>query len=243
LDVEVSMAGDAPGACQVTAVTTRLWEPVNTDRFEMLTGRLVAERIDPPAAAAGLAGCTAPKPAPPSDVLELDSDNPGFYWNPMTEELGWYDIREVRGEQFGLAWPEYVDPRLPALQLAGVTSGQRVDQHLREWADLQPVVGSDLTPFWWTALSLLLASPVSDSASRAAGLRAAAGRDEAVLMPELTADVTGRSGVTLRVPYHAHIQDWTADLTFDVRTGGLLQQAVHIDSAVYITTFLAMRRL
>jgi hypothetical protein len=46
------------------------------------------------------------------------------------------------------------------------------------------------------------------------------------LRSDMTGDVTGRPGVTVRVPYESDGAETTADLTFDVDTGMLLQRVI-----------------
>jgi hypothetical protein len=244
LDVRVEMAYGTSGACRVTAITTQLWEPADTNRWNLLAGRLVAERVLPPPAAAPLAGCTAPKPDPLSGPIERARGVPGVNWFEMVNELGRYGELKVGRKSYSLGWPAYTDPRWPALDLAGVVSAEQIDQRMLEGSVLERLDGStSQSPIWWMALGSLLASPVSHPAQRAAALRAAAARNEAVPVPELTADVTGRPGVTLRVPYYHYWRDWTADLTFDVHTGSLLQQIVYADTLVDVTVYVAMRRV
>jgi hypothetical protein len=120
----------------------------------------------------------------------------------------------------GAPWLRYVDPRRADLERLG---------------DPLKHPGA-----WWVAFVEILTSPRTATEARAKALRAAAERTEAVEVTGLIADLTGRWGVSVRVPYLAGGEAVTADLMFDPGTGALLQVAAHTSAGVLATTYLAV---
>lgn len=109
-----------------------------------------------------------------------------------------------------------------------------------------PQAESSRSACWWTRLVELLTSPESDTAHRVAGLRAAAAAATVSPDPGTSRDVTGRPGISFRVPYTytpggpgrtAANATATADLTFDAGTGALLQRIIRPAGGAGPTTF------
>lgn len=109
----------------------------------------------------------------------------------------------------GLGLPPYTDPRL------------------------KPLAGGGDPASWWTALAALLASPQLDPARAADALRQAAARTDAdgvAVVPDTTADVTGRPVFAVRVP-------GGMELSFDPSTGALRQRTITVDAVRHITVY------
>jgi hypothetical protein len=95
---------------------------------------------------------------------------------------------------------------------------------------------------WWAVLAEILAKPRSTPAQRAALLRLTAQRSALLASVTSLPGSTDSTGVTIRVPYDDMVdQPTTADLTFDPRTGRLLERVVRSPAGtpwrVEITTY------
>ena len=113
----------------------------------------------------------------------------------------------------GLGLPPYTDPRMKP-----------------------PGSGGDAAA-WWTGLAARLASPQLDPAEAAGALRTAAARADAdgvAVVPDATADLTGRPVFTVRVP-------GGMELAFDPATGTLRQRLTTDGAIRHFTVYLGSR--
>jgi hypothetical protein len=196
---------------------------------------------------AGLAGCgmvtPTPRLAPHGQLVNESSADLPKRWAGLDAYL-----------PPDLLLPSFVDPRVVDARLAIVDiapTGEdirlRFDQLL---AGYRASVGQSLSAArWWRLWVELVSSPETDPAQRAAAIAAAALRGELgpeALRAEMTGDVTGRPGVTVRVPYETDGAETTADLTFDVDTGMLLQRVIRYAAGpkvrVNVTVYLVLAR-
>lgn len=189
--------------------------------FQSTPGHLQAGRAEPPAAARALAGC--PEPTSTAEPASYNGETPDLHaeWAALglwgyDSPRGIVDVTQAQDHRPIAALP--TDAAALATALRTICAAQN---------------GSERTACWWTRLVEILASPEADTAHRVAALRAAAAQGEADGVPTVTADLTGRPGVTLRVPYapaptgQRHSPDSTtstAELTFNAGTGALLQR-------------------
>jgi hypothetical protein len=215
----VAAASAAPGRPSPRLTTEVLVEDpagsctVGAVTTSVTTGHLAVRSATVPAGVAAQAGCSGDPRVDPAPQPSFDRDTP----DPAAK---WTQLRAtIRALP---PWVETVD-----------ASGD-LSAALRR-ACAAPTT-TDCTGTWWTLLTGVLADPGTTGAVRAEALRLALASGEATMVPAVTTDVTGRPGVTVRVP---HPDATTADLTFDPGTGALLQRAVTEDggSAVRFTVY------
>ncbi len=138
----------------------------------------------------------------------------------------------------GYALPDLNDPRVLA---GGLPIATLVPDRLSSALDKAASIGPDGVAGWWTALAGLLASPVCLAAVRAAAFDLAADPARAGVArvdPDAPADMFGRAGVTLRIPYALDGLTAEAALTFDPATGELWQRAVYLPAGQSWTTIV-----
>lgn len=217
--LDVMVAPEEP--CRVLAAMIETWEPAGDPQRP---GRIAAEPAAPPATATDLAGCAIITEVP-VPLFEQTGDVAGA-WEELAAQLN------------GLA-PRYLPSRLVMEEEppAGYPEPEQLADLLGAGQQETDAPGG-----WWAALVRLLASPQADPRLRAAALEAAALRatttgEEAQVVPDRTADLTGRPGVTVRVPYYLDGRTVSAELIFDTTTGDLLQSIVN---ELEITVFLAI---
>jgi len=225
--------------CRVTAIRSQSWTTA-AGRGKSAPGRLLIELVEPPAA-----GCGATGPYPKT-LFDGETADQSAEWQRLAGGYPQYDLpRRTRpdwvGQTLGLTqtWRE-LEPNTQGLErrLAKLCANFRM---------------LDCTAVRWTTLVELLASAETSQPQRHAALElAAAGAGNVVLVSEVSTDLTGRPGVTLRVPFVAGSETgfdsatvlMNAEITFDVATGALLQRAVRTAEGRSDTTvYLAMGRL
>ncbi|HET8683226.1 MAG TPA: hypothetical protein VFM54_15360, partial [Micromonosporaceae bacterium] len=232
-DLAVVVSGPPP-QCRVTATVIRTWAPAGPVGGPV-PGRLAVDWVAPPTAVLERARCDLGNPASPGQQPLVD--------RRVDDIAGeWARLRTLTD---GL--PRHLSPRWVA-QALGVAApwaevpgragdlDRLLDKLCRNFA------ATECGALRWTVLVEVVASAETSQAQRAAALRLAASGggaapvpgSSATLVPTVTRDVTGRAGVTLRVPYLVPSGSplgsggvpGTADLTFDESTGALLQRQV-----------------
>ncbi len=158
--------------------------------------------LEPAAGPAHLPGCD------PSRTKLLALDRPVQFGGDAAVQ--WEGLRGKWAiTSVGPGLPPYTDPRLKPLASGGDPAS------------------------WWTDLAARLASPQLEPIQAAGALREAAARADAdgiAVVPDATADVTGRPVFTVRVP-------GGMELAFDPSTGAL-RQRITTDGAVrHITVY------
>ncbi|HET8660843.1 MAG TPA: hypothetical protein VFM55_17805 [Micromonosporaceae bacterium] len=248
-DLAVVVSGPPP-QCRVTATVIRTWVPAGPVSGPV-SGRLAVDRVAPPTAVLEQARCDLGEPASPGQQPLVDR---------RVDDIAreWARLRTVTD---GL--PRYLSPRWVA-QTLGVAApwtevpGRAEDLDLLLEKLCRNFAATECGALRWTVLVEVVASAETSQAQRAAALRLAATGggatpvpgSGATSVPEVTRDVTGRAGVTLRVPYlvpsgsllGAAGVPGTAELTFDEHTGALLQRQVSspaqagVEIAVYLVS-------
>lgn len=229
LDVIVVAGGATPGHCRVTALDIEVWQtievildgaPTTSDKDEPKYSRLEVERAQPPEAA--LTGCAT--------TFETYGPVPASFQGNLHE--AWEELARELGS----------DTPRPGDLLIFDTDAEGALSHLL--ADLLAL--TEPPHRWWQALVRLLASPqepgVAATALEAAARWTAEAPDGTVQLLGRDADVTGRPGISLRVPYPTRDgRPSTAELTLDPDTGALLQLLVDTGAGTEITAYLAIR--
>jgi hypothetical protein len=232
--LDVRITGNT-GACTVDAYRSQIWVPADGPAPATDGGRLTVTTVDAGTLDLAGVGCRDLRPAgtigttadgPADDIAARWTAATGF---PPTAYVGprWVS------DEFGFADPRAELPDTPD------TLGRQLDKWCANAPDM------DCGALRWAAVAELLTSPETTPAQRKAALLAT--DDDGVSMRSgVGADVTGRPGVTLRVP-HLPVPigsgdpgvAGTADLTFDPATGALLQRSVTGADGQEITVFLA----
>ncbi|HZN20144.1 MAG TPA: hypothetical protein VFB84_18435 [Micromonosporaceae bacterium] len=231
-DLAIVVSGPPP--CRVTATVIRTWAPAGPTSGPA-PGRLVVDRVAPPTAVLEQARCDLGDPASPDQQRLVDR---------RVDDIAseWVRLRTVTD---GL--PRYLSPRWVAQTLGVVAPwtgapAQAEDLDLLLEKLCRNFAATECAALRWTVLVEVVASAETSQAQRAAALRLAAAGGGATPVPGsgatlvlgVTRDVTGRAGVTLRVPYLVPSGSLlgaagglgTAELTFDESTGALLQRQV-----------------
>jgi hypothetical protein len=224
-DIVVAVPNGPRRNCDALAIELRTSAMVAgaTDRPPDL--KLELDGIATPAGARTWIGCLATTTArsgtsfPPKPFFTGVIDDTTLTWSGLLKQLN----------RTGLIPPDLTDPRT-----IGGRTGVLIDP-------IDPAVLSTLfdkltigqTPraaAWWTVSAQLLGSLASSPEIRSATLGLAA--DDPALLTDVRvvtdhpADMLGRAGVTLQVPYLVEGRPTTAQLTFDAGTGALLQRLV-----------------
>lgn len=213
-----------PEGCRVSTVTVDA-SIVSTPARRPLAGQLTVASADPPSSAAAQAGCSTAAADPPQGngrtVYDGRSDNLGGAWLQLADR----DDRLARSAAPLAA--------AAALQQTGGSLGAAAadaDAFGPSVAKMCAALAVDCVAFTWTVVVELLSDPARSPEYRAAAVRRAAAAGQVTAVAGTQSDLAGRVGGTLRVPYlppvgtgFAGAQPTTAELTFDPRTGSLLQ--------------------
>jgi hypothetical protein len=226
--------------CRVTAIETQVWTaagaPARWSGGNALTATLRMTTIAPAAEALRRGGCSGGVGATtPRTLFDGATDDLAKQWTALAEAPEYLSPRWVS---------ETLTVREPWLGLPADADG--IDERLRKLCVNQPL--TNCAALRWTVLVELLASAETSQAHRSAAARLGARAADATPLPGETSDVTGRPGVAVRVPYLPMVSGTfaessaptTADLTFDERTGALLQREIRtvsgkLDVTVYLT--------
>ena len=210
--------------------------------LQQTPGHLTVEPATPPAAARELSGCPSPAARAAGTSYDGETTSLSATW----AALGLWGYANPRG----IADSTHSQDRRPIATLPTGAAGLAAALRTACAAQSEP----DRAACRWTALVEILSSPEADAAHRLAALRAAAADGAATRVPAATADLTGRPGVTLRVPYlvppvgrtpEPVSAVATADLTFDPGTGALLQRVERPrrpTDPIMATVYLAVTR-
>jgi hypothetical protein len=221
--VELTVNGTTE-RCYVSGLAVRLGVFRDNVWPDPLRGKAQVSTADTPAGVRALAGCQEPgyRPTPAGGHVLLNTAN---------VDLARWWITADQGLPDDLVMPPYVDPRTVDARAPIAAIPPTVADIEARFAKLLAGYKAPTEAInaarWWRFWTELMASPLTDPALRSAAFDAAALRDPGpdAIRPDVTADVTGRSGVTIRVPYEDNGSLMTADLTF-ADTGKLLQRVI-----------------
>ena len=248
--VDVLVSG-GPDSCAVTAVAQHAWvDP--TARADWTAGSAIPGYLrtgltEPPTDAAGRAGCgvvAATTPGSSEPLFDGLTNDLAATSREMAVRTG------VDGHHSSPVWATVVfQASAPSIGAPGTARGLE----LRLGKLCLGVDAERCDALRWAVLVELLTSPQTTPAQRSAALSIGATGGTATLVHDVESDVVGRPGITLRVPYVVLATDsldtvgpiMTADLTFDPRTGELLQRAIPAGgpASTVLTVYVAATRV